>query len=52
MENYELDNSSNKNSSSESEKNLPAISNKKIEEKEITKDNKKNKYQRTRPQKQ
>ena len=41
MENYELDNSSNKNSSSDSEKNLPALNDKKIAKKEIPEDNKK-----------
>ena len=41
MENYELDNSSNKNSSSDSEKNLPSLKDKKIAKKEIPEDNKK-----------
>ena len=50
MENYELDISSNNNSSSESEKNVPAEKDKKIEKTEIPEDNKKkrkNKYQRS-----
>ena len=41
MENYELDNSSSKNSSSNSEKNLPAVNSKKFANKELTVDNKK-----------
>ena len=43
MENYELDISSNNNSSSESEKNVPAEKDKKIEKTEIPEDNKKKK---------
>ena len=41
MENYELDNSSNENSSSDSEKNLPAVNSKIFTKKELTVNNKK-----------
>ena len=49
MENYELDNSSGKNSSSDSGKNLLTLNSKKFAKKELTVDNKKIKYQKIIP---